>query len=553
MKIRILLITLIQFAVVISSQAKGFAFFNEEINPTINITAASTNLHACYGNSSSIKMFAINAVNINATVSIHATKHLELSFNQNVFDTATINLIPVDNIIGNTAIYFRLKENAAVGIYKDTILINSSIQDSYFIILSDTVYAAPATHFNNPSVCLGVYAQFKDSSSIADGNLVSWKWDFGDSINSSLINPSHYYVVPGNYIVKLTVTSSFGCSKESTDVISVFPRPRAKIAVSNSGCANTQVFFSDSSALNGSILKSWKWSFGDSIANNSSNNQHVAHAYSNAGMYTICLRVTTDKGCADSTSIGILINPATNAPLVNNLVSFCEGTKTRALQVNVTKGYSLLWYQQAADGSATTDAPIPSTSKVGTTDYFVCQQNNSTGCISERSKISVVVNPLPLKPIITPDNNNNLSSSADLGNQWFSMLSANSVDTNQVFKPLSNGDYYVQVAQNGCVSAKSDVYHFMNSNNVQQSTSNEWVTVFPNPVFTDFKVDYKLATNNVVVAELFNVNQILIAQKIITSGTNISMAGNLSGNYILRLVDSKTNKLLYTCHILKVK
>ncbi len=44
----------------------------------------------------------------------------------------------------------------------------------------------------------------------------SWLWDFGDGSTSTLQNPSHTYTTAGLFDVKLTVTSSAGCSNTIT-------------------------------------------------------------------------------------------------------------------------------------------------------------------------------------------------------------------------------------------------------------------------------------------------------------------------------------------------
>jgi PKD repeat protein len=53
-----------------------------------------------------------------------------------------------------------------------------------------------------------------DSKDI-DGDIVSYKWDFGDGNTSSGVSPTHIYEKPGEYVVKLTVTDDDG--KTDTD------------------------------------------------------------------------------------------------------------------------------------------------------------------------------------------------------------------------------------------------------------------------------------------------------------------------------------------------
>ncbi|MDD5503144.1 MAG: PKD domain-containing protein [Candidatus Thermoplasmatota archaeon] len=58
--------------------------------------------------------------------------------------------------------------------------------------------------------------KFNDNSSVENGTITSWLWEFGDGKNSTEQNPAHNYTTAGTYTVKLTLTSSAG----KTDFIS---------------------------------------------------------------------------------------------------------------------------------------------------------------------------------------------------------------------------------------------------------------------------------------------------------------------------------------------
>lgn len=62
-------------------------------------------------------------------------------------------------------------------------------------------------------------AQFTDKSTYVSGYPIrSWLWDFGDGVTSGNQNPTHEYVVPGTYTVKLTVTNALGSSTASMTI-----------------------------------------------------------------------------------------------------------------------------------------------------------------------------------------------------------------------------------------------------------------------------------------------------------------------------------------------
>ena len=77
-----------------------------------------------------------------------------------------------------------------------------------------------------------------------------------------------------------------------------------------------------------------------------------------------------------------------NEPIVTTPVTYCQNATATALTAT---GTALKWYTTAIGGTGTTTAPIPLTTTVGTTSYYVSQTVGT--CESLRAKIDVVVTP----------------------------------------------------------------------------------------------------------------------------------------------------------------
>jgi hypothetical protein len=87
------------------------------------------------------------------------------------------------------------------------------------------------------------------------GEPISFEWNFGDlytnpSNNTSTDSaPSHIYNVDGTYDISLTLTSSYGCSNDTTlnDYITVFPTPDANFAANPTatGVFSADISFTD--------------------------------------------------------------------------------------------------------------------------------------------------------------------------------------------------------------------------------------------------------------------------------------------------------------------
>jgi hypothetical protein len=139
--------------------------------------------------------------------------------------------------------------------------------------------------------CQGDSICFTDSSTTAGcDSIISRTWDFGDGGNSVATNPCHVFVLPGNYNVWMVVQSSNGHADSTSTTITVHPAPVASFATNNP-TANT-IDFTDAST--GSIA-AWSWDFGDL---NYSSLQNPTHLYASAGMYYVCLTVTSTDSCS---------------------------------------------------------------------------------------------------------------------------------------------------------------------------------------------------------------------------------------------------------------
>jgi PKD repeat protein len=149
----------------------------------------------------------------------------------------------------------------------------------------------PVANFEPDTVgCSPLIVKFKNMS--LSGEI--YLWDFGDKTFSSEKNPSHTYYIPGEYIVKLTVTNFSGESSHS-GLISVYQNPSAIFSVYPTDVINNSqvVVFSDFSFYGVSYL----WNFGDG---QTSKEQNPWHKYGSEGIYDVSLTVTSKDGCLDS-------------------------------------------------------------------------------------------------------------------------------------------------------------------------------------------------------------------------------------------------------------
>ena len=191
----------------------------------------------------------------------------------------------------------------------------------------------PSFSCTDSTLCEGDCIDFTDlSTSVTGSGITSWAWDFGNTLTSTLQNPTGIcYSAAGNYTITLTVTDSNGVETlVGTDFISVVncAPPVAAFSCNDSTlCEGDCIDFTDlSTSVTGSGITSWAWDFGNSVTSTLPNPTGIC--YSSAGDYTVTLTVTDSNGVDTDLQVDFIsvinCNPLTASFAVNN-DTVCEG------------------------------------------------------------------------------------------------------------------------------------------------------------------------------------------------------------------------------------
>lgn len=125
------------------------------------------------------------------------------------------------------------------------------------------------------------------------------EWDFGDGNVGEGIETFHIYEEPGNYTVKVDITSPIGCEASETfeGLVDILPSPRADFDFSPKAIShfNKTVNFTDQSE--GPVF--WEWDFG---GEGGTFVQNPSFTFPDTGVYEVQLIVTHQSGCRDTIS-----------------------------------------------------------------------------------------------------------------------------------------------------------------------------------------------------------------------------------------------------------
>ena len=206
------------------------------------------------------------------------------------------------------------------------------------VIIPPTVVPCKAS-FTVPAI-QGKTASFSSTSISGSGNITSYLWKFGATTaggaiaTSTLQNPTFTFSANGTYVVCLKITTSNGCVSDTCKTVIIHdtitpPVFTCKANFVSSPLPTTQAagfyikFNSANSYANaGDSIISRLWSFGDSASTSnylSGNIVEPAHFYAKAGVYNVCLKIVTAKGCTNTICLNIYVGLNSNP---SNCTSF---------------------------------------------------------------------------------------------------------------------------------------------------------------------------------------------------------------------------------------
>jgi gliding motility-associated-like protein len=210
------------------------------------------------------------------------------------------------------------------GNYKVSLFLNSIHQCKDTFEGNVVVHRQPKAAFtiqDSLQCLLGNSFEFYNLSSIDSGSLF-YQWQWGDSLESYIFNPTKIYNRFGSFNISLIVNSEWGCSDTFQSNAEVYPMPIAKIHTPTlNQCVNSQryIYFDSSIYIHGN----WNvdWDFGN---NSTSNSKIDSTIYTQDGLYTIRLIAQSDKNCSDTDFLNIEVYPKPMPDFSINIDKQCQ-------------------------------------------------------------------------------------------------------------------------------------------------------------------------------------------------------------------------------------
>ncbi|MEO8148430.1 MAG: PKD domain-containing protein [Bacteroidia bacterium] len=229
-----------------------------------------------------------------------------------------------------------------------------------------------------------------------------WNWDFGDAGSSPLQNPVHVYTTAGDFVVKLTVTNSNGCSDTAFTNVHVEDIPVLPVITGNaSPCLNSFNTYSFSQPFFPGGSYTWSLSGGGNIISGQGSNS-INVQWTSPGTHNVFLAVNSLCGLLVATPFTVVVNPLPTVSIILPSPSCVGSTLTFSSAGSPVVSYS---WSFGGGSPGTSVAPTPSVTYgvVGTYPVSLTV-TDANGCTAT-ALTSIDIHELPIAFITTPDVN----------------------------------------------------------------------------------------------------------------------------------------------------
>jgi PKD repeat protein len=232
---------------------------------------------------------------------------------------------------------------------------------------------------NNASQCIiGNVFTFTNTSPNQIG--ITYYWNFGDGILSSLNTISKVYTSTGTFSVSLIGVNANGCVDSLLRTVNVLAKPAPSFNVSSSvQCVNNSFVFTNTTT---NTATNYIWKFGDG---NTSTATSPTYSYTVGGTYVVTLIASNAGGCVDSASKTIFVTSKPTASFTTSINNICSDPATVTFNNTTTGSFSsLIW--AFSDGTISTDiSPVKTFATAGTYTAKLLVLSNG-GCRDSVSK-----------------------------------------------------------------------------------------------------------------------------------------------------------------------
>lgn len=365
----------------------------------------------------------------------------------------------------------------------------------------------PSTYLERHA-CNGYSSNMSNSLQLPNGNTFVCMATSGYMYE---VNPA------GNIIWSKTATGTVAQAQRISECFLNYPAPAIPVITA------------DATTLTSTPATTYQWYRNGNLIQGANAQTYIPM---DSGIYLV--RITDSIGCVFQYSKGIKFKPSATSFLVSinaSKTNTCSGDSVflNSVVLNPSDTTVYTWTSNPIGFTASTSAI--NVNPLVTTTYILNVNDSSRTVIDS---ITITVNPIPSKPIITLLNDSVLTAPNADSYQWFlndlPIVNANA----KTYEPTSSGLYKVQISQSGCISDLSDAYNFTvviaGLTKVQQD---KLMQVYPNPSTGIFSIKGDVLHHQSYTIQVLDAYGKLISE--LQNPTQVNLSTEANGLYVLVL------------------
>jgi PKD repeat protein len=247
--------------------------------------------------------------------------------------------------------------NGARIIHDPNVGLNNVVESNFVICVTTPAPPAPTCNaiFTFIQAATGIKFTAGASSAPSGDSITSYTWSFGDSTAraAGTKDPLHVYTSAGTYTVCVTIKTKKGCESNYCKTVVFAPQVscKATAAISAEKIAPKKFRFNSaqSATLAGDSIFERIWQFSDGTSLDG--NRTIAEKeFKDTGVFTVCLKVVSKKGCDNRTCITITVRDTIPPP--PSIPTNCKAAFSYTMKVSTIRFNSAASIPSSAAGDS---------------------------------------------------------------------------------------------------------------------------------------------------------------------------------------------------------
>ncbi|MFA6150709.1 MAG: T9SS type A sorting domain-containing protein [Chitinophagaceae bacterium] len=465
---------------------------------------------------------------------------------------ATINTVPTPTIspatgpvqicAGNTATFtaggggtYQWKNASGILVGETGTTLTTGITGTYRVVVT-----TPSTGCKDSSVFVelnvnptptvsilpsGIRAICADSvqkyTSVATGSGLTYQWFDGGTLITGATRDSFSANTAGVYSLRVYLGTCSDTSNDATLIVNPLPAASfTKTGTTGAICLGSTL---ELTALSTPAGYTYQWMLNGIDISGATSRIYNAPT---GGIYTV--RIKDGNNCRKISDTMSIINTPMGIPdLSPKEVRFCEGTE---IMLYSNAGPYAKLFSWTKDGTAMADSGATIATGIG--GIYDVTVEDIYGCVLTSPKVSLTVDPLPTKPVITQTGTVLSTTLPYMTYQWYRNGKVIAGANKQKYTLMFDGYYHVVVTNNvNCLNSSDSV--MIKNLSVQSISRNDVeIKVYPNPAQNQVTIDAPLSVN--LSVKDITGKQVLILK----DAKSVDMSVFADGIYIFTLTDN---------------